>query len=51
MRVRFPPPALYARSDDHDRITATLNVQVQETQPHEVSFADLSALGNPVRAH
>jgi hypothetical protein len=28
-----------------------VNVDVQETQLYEVSFADLSAFGNPVRSH
>ena len=33
-----------ARLKLRDRITSTVSVEVQETEPYEVSFADLSSL-------
>ena len=36
-----------ARLRLRDRITATLNVEVLETEPYEVAFADLPALREP----
>ena len=34
-----------ARLQLRDRITATVSVEVQETQPYAVTFADLTGLG------
>ena len=36
-----------ARLQLRDRITATVNVEVQETTPYAVAFADLPGLGSP----
>jgi hypothetical protein len=36
-----------ARLKLRDRITSTVDVEVQETEPYEVAFADLSALREP----
>jgi heme-degrading monooxygenase HmoA len=36
-----------ARLQLRDRITATVNVEVEETESYEVSFADLPALSAP----
>jgi len=33
-----------ARLKLRDRITSTVNVEVQETEPYEVAFADLASL-------
>ena len=38
-----------ARLKLRDRITSTVSVEVQETEPYEVSFADLSAFGDAAR--
>lgn len=35
-----------ARLQLRDRITATVNVEVQETEPYEVSFAELGSFGD-----
>jgi hypothetical protein len=35
-----------ARLQLRDRITATVSVEVQETQPYAVSFADLTGFGS-----
>jgi hypothetical protein len=38
-----------ARLKLRDRITSTVSVEVQETEPYEVSFADLSSFENVAR--
>ncbi len=35
-----------ARLQLRDRITATVNVEVQETEPYEVAFAELGSFGD-----
>ena len=40
-----------ARLKLRDRITATVSVEVQETEPYEVAFADLRAFGDLIRTH
>jgi hypothetical protein len=39
-----------ARLRLRDRITSTVSVEVQETEPYEVAFADLSAFGDAARS-
>lgn len=38
-----------ARLTLRDRITSTVNVEVQETEPYEVAFAELGSLGDAAR--
>ena len=38
-----------ARLKLRDRITTTVSVEVQETEPYEVAFAELSSFGSPAQ--
>ncbi len=39
-----------ARLNLRDRITSTVSVEVQETEPYQVSFAELGSFGGTARA-
>ena len=38
-----------ARLKLRDRITSTVNVEVQQTEPYQVAFAELGTFGSPAR--